>query len=266
MLAKLQSNGLVKARGYKKYRKQILNDAKIQLKRQLGKASRSNNSSNYYNSPLNSFDDRTKVLENYAILLYPFIQEKEVKQFFDRLQFIKDPRIRTTYATLLAKNEVTAPKALLDTLATDINTRILLFNKLKSAGKLNLFPKRYRNPKSLAEALVLDSHRFNAERDSIQFLREQPLSYKGKNYTGYFFKEQKGADYNKNFKIQLVVFDPSEGLTSIPFYKSEEVRIEDTDTDKEAIQYVSEAFTLKDRQRAEVYRPNAHGGYGFNGY
>lgn len=266
MLAKLQSKGLVKTRSYKKYRKQILNDAKIQLKRQLGKSTQASSSNSYYNPPPNPFNKGIKVLEDYAILLYPFIKEKEVRQFFSRLQFIKDPKIRTTYATLLAKDDAIVPRALLDTLAADINSRILLFNKLKGAGKLNLFPQQYKNSKSLAEALVLDSHGFDTTRDSIQFLKQQPLSYKGKNYIGYFYKTQKGSDYDKNFKIHLVVFDPSKGLTSKPFYRSDELRIEDTDTDKDAIQYVSEAFILKDRKRAEVYRPNSYGAYGFHGY
>ena len=166
----------------------------------------------------------------------------------------------------MTQSETTVPKALLDTLAADVNSRILLFNKLKSAGKLNLFPQRYKNSKSLAEALVLDTHRFNSKSDSIQFLQQQPLSYKGKNLVGYFYKTRKGTDYDKNFKIQLIVFDASKGLTTRPFYRSEELRIEDTDTDKDAIQYVSEAFILKDRKRAEVYRPNGYGGYGYHGY
>ena len=263
MLAKLQSKGLVKSRSYKKYRKQILNDAKIQLKRQLGKASQASSSPSYYNPPPNTFNNGSRVLEDYAILLYPFIKEKEVKQFFDRLQLIKDPKIRTTYATLLAQEVTTVPRALLDTLAADVNSRILLFNKLKNAGKLNLFPQRYKNVQSLAEALVFDAYRFNIERDSVQFLKQLPLRYKGKNYIGYFFKTQKGTDYDKNFKIQLIVFDPSKGLTTRHFYKGEELRIEDTDSDNEAIQYVSEAFILKDRKRAEVYRPNGYGGYGY---
>jgi uncharacterized protein YbaP (TraB family) len=266
ILAKLQSKGLVKTKVYKKYRKQILNDAKIQLKRQLGKSAKSNGASSYYSPTPSPFDSSPKVLEDYAILLYPFIQEKEVKQFFTRLQLIKDPKIRTTYATLLAQNETTVPRALLDTLAADVNSRVLLFNKLKNVGKLNLFPATYQNTKSLAQALVFDSYRFNAEKDSVVFLKQQPLSYKEKTYTGYFFKTRKGTDYDKNFKIQLIVFDPTKGLTTRPFYKSGEMRIEDTDTDKEAIQYVSEAFTLKDRQRAEVYRPNGYGSYGFHGY
>ncbi len=267
MLAKLQSNGLVKARSYKKYRKQILNDAKIQLKRQLGKVGgATNRAANYYNTQANSFTNSTKVLEDYAILLYPFIKEKEVKQFFNRLQLIRDPKIRTTYATLLSENELTVPRALLDTLAADLNSRVLLFNKLKNTGKLNLFPIRYKTTKHLAEALVFDTYHFNAERDSIHFLKQQPLSYKGKNYTGYFFKARKGTDYDKNFKIHLLVFDPAERLSPRPFYKSDGLRIEDTDTDKEAIQYASEAFVLKDRKRAEVYRPNSYGGYGYHGF
>ena len=206
------------------------------------------------------------MLEDYAILLYPFIKEKEVIQFFNRLQLIKDPKIRTTYATLLAQDDTTVPWALLDTLATDVNSRVLLFNKLKNAGKLDLFPQQHKNAKSLAEALLFDSYRFNAKRDFVQFLKQQPLSYKGKNYTGYFFKTQKGTDYDQNFKIQLILFDSSKGLTTRPFYRSKEIRIEDTDTDKETMQYVSEAFILKDRKRAEVYRPNGSAGYGFHGY
>ncbi|MFT5942804.1 MAG: hypothetical protein ACI9Q4_002070, partial [Sediminicola sp.] len=36
---------------------------------------------------------------------------------------------------------------------------------------------------------------------------------------------------------------------------SQGIRIEDTDTDKELIELVTEEFMLKDRQRAVVYRP-----------
>lgn len=266
LLARLQSEGLVKARSYKKYRKQILNDAKIQLKRQLGKSGSTNRAKNYYAASPSPYTNGTQVLEDYAILLYPFIKEKEVKQFFNRLQLIQDPKIRTTYATLLSKNELTVPTALLDTLAADLNSRVLLFNKLKRSGQLNLFPQRYKTTRHLAEALVFDTHYFNAERDSILFLKQQPLSHKGKNYSGYFFKARKGTDYDKNFKIHLLVFDPAAGLSSRPFYTCDGLRIEDTDTDKEAIQFASEAFVLKDRKRAEVYRPNGYGGYGYHGF
>ena len=98
------------------------------------------------------------------------------------------------------------------------------------------------------------------------FLEQRPLQYRGKSYTGYYFKTKKTNGYDKNFKMHLVVFENNKGLTAKPFYKSDELRIEDTDTDKEAMDYVSEGFLLKDRQRAIVYRPNLYNGYGYHGF
>jgi len=263
MLANLSSRGLIKPKSYKKYRKQILNDAKIQLKRQLGKH---NNSYDQHNSFRQTVNSDAKVLENYAVLLYPFIGEKEVKQFFDRLLLIKDPKIQTTYVALLAKNEMMIPYGMLDALAADVNSRSLLFHKLKKIKKLNLFPTKYRNERSLAEANIFKFKKFDSKKDSIVFVEQQPLQYRGKSYTGYYFKTKSNIEFDKNFKMHLVVFEKNKALTTKAFYKSEELRIEDTETEKEALTYVTEGFLLKNRKRAVVYRPNGYGGYGYHGY
>jgi len=270
MLANLKAKGFVKPKSYKKYRKQILNDAKIQLKRQLGQSSTSYNSRNYYDIPpptkTGSSIGSTKVLEDYAVLLYPFIKEKDVKQFFNRLLLVKDSQVRTTYAALLAQNELTLPFGMLDSLASDINSRAFLFNKLKAIGKLSLFPNKYRNERSLAETNLFNFKRFDTKKDSLFFIEKRSLEYRDKAYTGYYFKTKNGNDYDKNFKMHLVVFDNSKPLSTKPFYNSDALRIEDTDTDKEVLEYVTEAFLLKDRKRAIVYRPNGYGTYGFHGY
>lgn len=268
MLANLKAKGLVKPKSYKKYRKQILNDAKLQLKRQLGKNRLPYGSSNHYNPPPNPFNGNIKVLEDYAILLYPFIKEKDVKEFFTRLQFVKEPKIRATYAMLRATDTDGngVPKPLLNALASDINSRSLLFTKLKSVNKLNLFPEAYNNPKALAEAILFDKRKFSIERDSIVFLEQRCLNYRKKSYSGYYFKTRSRNDYDKNFKMHLIVFEDDTGLTTNPFYKSEGVRIEDTETDKEVMDYVSESFLLKDRHRAEAYRPNGYNAYGYHGF
>jgi uncharacterized protein YbaP (TraB family) len=268
MLANLKAKGLIKPKSYKKYRKQILNDAKIQLKRQLGKSSLSYNQNDYHNAiqSVQGVGVNTKVLEDYAVLLYPFVKEKDVKQFFNRLLLVKDANVRTTYAALLSKDEMALPYGMLDSLAADINSRGLLFNKLKTINKLSLFPNKYRNERFLAESSLFAFKRFNAKKDSISFVEKRSLNYKGKALTGYYFKTQNNRDYNKNFKMHLVVFDNSKPLSTQPYYKSDDLRIEDTDTDKEVLEYVTEGFLLKDRQRAIVYRPNSYGGYGFHGY
>ena len=271
MLANLKAKGLIKPKSYKKYRKQILNDAKIQLKRQLGhnQNSTSNSQRDYYDTSISiapSATASTKVLEDYAVLLYPFIKEKEVKQFFNRLLMLKDAKVRTTYAALLIKNEIALPYCMLDSLAADINSRPLLFNKLKTIKKLNKFPVEYKNEQSLAESSLFSFKHFDAKKDSISFVEKRNLDYRGKAFTGYYFKTNSNDEYDTNSKMHLVVFDTSKPLSTIPFYTSDELRIEDTETDKEVLEYVTEAFLLKDRQRAIVYRPNGYGGYGFHGY
>jgi len=263
MLANLTSKGYIKPKSYKKYRKQILNDAKIQLKRQLGQLSLKREQNNSRRQAANT---DTKVLEHYAVLLYPFVNEKDVKQFFNRLTLVKDPKVQTTYATLLSKNEMSLPYGMLDALAADINSRALLFNKLKGIGKLNLFPAKYRNEKSLAESQLFEFKNFGTNRGSIVFVEQQPLKYKEKSYTGYYFKTKSNTESGKNFKMHLVVFEKNKPLTTKAFYKSKELRIEDTETDKEALSYVTEGFLLKNRQRAIVYRPHAYDAYGYHGY
>ncbi|RKN82645.1 TraB/GumN family protein [Ulvibacterium marinum] len=262
MLAKLKAKGLIKPKHYKKYRKQILNDAKIQLKRQMGLSGMSIQN-NYHKKIRNQ---SSGVLENYAILLFPFRKEKEVAQFFERLQWVKDRRIRTTFAMLLAQEESPIPQTMLIGLAKNVNSRLLLFNKFKEINKLNVFPKTYKSERYLAESLLFEQRPYLQNQDSVLFVAERTLQYRGKTYSGYYFKTRNNQDYDTNFTMRLVVFEKGKGLTAKPFYKNEGLRIEDTDTEEEAINYATEEFFLKDRKRAQVYRPMGYGGYGYHGY
>ena len=263
MLAQLTAKGLVKPKRYKKFRKQMLNDAKIQLKRQLGLA---NYSGINRKAHRNYRNQNNGILEDYVVILYPFRKEKDMKQFFQRLLLVKDKNIRATYVSLLAKDNLPIPEGMLNTLASDINSRSLLFNTLEGIEKISLFPEAYRNEQSLAEASVFELKPFTEQRDSIAFVEQKPLTYRGKEYTGYYFKTRNNLDYDANFKMHLIVFEKGKRLTTKPFYKNKGLRIEDIDTDEDAINYVTEAFLLKDRKRATVHKPNGYGGYGFNRY
>ncbi|NHF60488.1 TraB/GumN family protein [Flavobacteriaceae bacterium TP-CH-4] len=262
MLARLRNKGLIKPKNYKKYRKQLLNDAKIQLKRELG--NHYNQNENRYYAQLQKKGDNE--LEDYAMLLYPFRNEKDVKLFFDRLLQVKDRKIRTTHAMLMAREGNPMPEGILESLASDINSRALLFSKLRRIGRADLFPLEFRSERYLAESLLYESGHFDAEQDSIEFIDQRDIGYKGKQLTGYYFKTRSNDGYDSNFSMNLVVFEKGDALTAQPFYKKQGMRIEDTDTDLEAIAYITEEFLLQDRQRAEVYRPNSYNGYGFYGY
>ncbi len=264
MLAQLVAENHIKPKIYKKYRKQMLNDAKVQLKRQLGVSNYRHLNRNRNNN--GNHNAGRELLEDYAVLLYPFIQEKEVGQFFERLRLVQDEKVKTTYATLLAKANVPLPLGFIDSLAADINSRNLLFNKFKKIGKLDLIPSHYRTEKALAEALLFEFKDYDERRHSSIFLEQRSLQYNDKTFTGYYFKTRDNQDYDKNYKMHLIVFENGKALSTLPYFQNDGLRIEDTDTDTEVLEYVTEAFLLKDRPRAQVYRPNSFGAYGFHGY
>ncbi len=260
LLAILASKGYVKPNTYKKYRKQILTDAKIQLKRQFNYDAFKREQ--YQRNHNINFKQNENVLEDYMVLLHPFMHEKEIKQFFNRLITVKDAKLRTTHVKLMAKNNFPIPNGMLVSLAGDINSRVLLFNKLEGIGKLNLFPSQYKSQKYLAEASIFAHKEYNNKQDSIVFVDQTSLQYRGKNYTGYYYKISKIHGYNKNTKMHLVVFENSKDVQSNPYYKNDGALIEGTDSDTEIIDFVTEEFMLKDRKRAMAFNPDHKGGYG----
>ncbi len=155
----------------------------------------------------------------------------------------------------MARDNKNIPFGMVESLASNINSRALLFNRLSDIDKLSLFPVQYSTQKQLAEASLFDQEEYDETQNTILFITERPIKYRGKEYTGYYFKLRNNQDYDDGFKMYLVVYENIIDLQTKPFFKSQGIRIEDTDTDKELIEWVTEEFLLKDRQRAIVYRP-----------
>ncbi|WP_298474757.1 TraB/GumN family protein [uncultured Maribacter sp.] len=259
ILSRLKGKGYVKTKVYKKYKKQILNDAKILLKRQLGVDSDLKTQNRFSNH--NSGQIRTSnILEDYVILLFPFRKEKTVQQFFTQLQMVKNPEIRTTHIALLAENNEIIPTGILKELAKNIESRAKLFKKLKAINKLQFFPSMYKTQQHLAETLLYTNTDYVNDKALLKYICQEQLQYQGKAMTAYYFKKGGNHDYDKNYKMHMLVFENKKGLQTEPFYKNNAMRIEDTDTDEETINYVREQFLLKNHNRAIIYRPN---GYGF---
>src|SRR5690606_17783270 len=175
LLAKLMGKDMIKPKVYKKIQNQILNDAKVQLKRLLGQAM-----DQIIESPSRPITNNNySILEDYAILLYPFIKENEVAAFFNRLSLVKDPNIRTSYIALLAKKDQDLlkdpqkiPNGSLLELAEDPKTRLILFQKLKGIGKLNLFPEQFYEQRAIAESFLYTTLKLNPEQHSVEFIKD----------------------------------------------------------------------------------------------
>jgi hypothetical protein len=250
---------MVKPKIYKSYRKQILNDAKLQLKRHLGQTGRDGSQNRFFNSPRAT---NLSILKDYMILLHPFIKEKGMGQFFDRLLMSRDPNIRTTYVSLFVADRMELPAGMIDSLAAQVNSRGMLFSTLKKQGKLSLFPKQYKTPKLLAAACFTEQDMGPGNGNDPIFVEQRNLEYRQKKYTGHYFKLRDPQEDAGQYKMFLVVFENDGRLREEPYYKSSGMAMEDTDTDSETIRLVTEEFLLRDRPRAIVHRPFLYGSFG----
>jgi uncharacterized protein YbaP (TraB family) len=260
LLATLYSHGEIKPKRYKKYMDPLVNDANMQLKRQLGLESQSRIQNVSFNK---NNRQQKKLLEDYTSLLFPFRKDRAVTPFFTRMWQVKDPGVRTTYMALLASEGIYIPQGIIDSLASDINSRKLFFNKLHAVDKVSLFPEKYATLQMLAEAALFEGDRFDPSIDTIRFIGEQLLQYEGRDYKGFYFKHKNQLDFNKNFKMYLLVY-PVDALPGEDvYYKSKGLRMADTDTEVEVMRFVTEEFHLKDHPRAVVFEPEEKIGYHF---
>ena len=263
LLAELKSKNIIRSNTYKKYVDVMTTDARIQLKRNLGRQ----NSFHFQRSSQQiSNKQNNQLLDDYAILLFPFRKQKDIQQFYLRLVQVKAPIIRTTYAALMVLEDEHSPLNFIDSLAGDINSRALLFDKLKAYNKIHLFPPLYYVQEALAESAIFEDRSFIASKDQVIYLGKDLLESTGNEYNAYFFKIRSKQDFDKNYQVHMVVYNADEEVTTEYFYKNDGYRMSDMDTDETAMDYVKEEFQLRDRSRAIVYRPEIKLSYSSLGF
>ncbi|MDX1315272.1 MAG: TraB/GumN family protein, partial [Eudoraea sp.] len=263
LLASLKSGGYIHSGKYRAYKKFILNDARIQLKRHLGHV----NGEGDYDLLGSAINRRqtAQLLEDYLILLYPFTKDNNVADLFGLLGLVKDPEIKTTYAQLMAVNDEHGPLALIDSLAADINSRLMMYSKLKAIGKTYLFPDNYKTQEALAEASLFEDRRFLPVYDEVVYLGENELLDGDHSYEVHYFKTRSTMDYEKGFKIQIVAYDGEQELSTKYLFKNDGYLLPDTDSDQDGMDHVTEEFLLRNRKRAVVGSDHNTHDYGYLG-
>ena len=157
LLSYLVETGHIKGANYKKNYKQILREAKIELKSQISKEQNSvanDGKKRYrYESYKNKGNDE---LTYYATLLMPFYHKSDVKLFFDKLSKVQDYEVQTDIAVRKAKKDVDVKDSVWTYLASDLINRNYLYKALKKSDQLDLFPKAYLTQNLINESLLYD--------------------------------------------------------------------------------------------------------------
>ena len=244
LLAKLKDSGMVKQKTYKKYKNQLINDAKMEIKRNLG---------NYNNYGYNSYSQN---LATYVRLIFPYRNERSAQDFFEKLMNVEDTNALVKYYVLLTKAKETIPEALTKKLLEDEENQYLLIEKLDDAKLLSKLKSINISQQQFAKSKLLSDANFEKEKDSIAFLFKRDfVTDKGKNAVMYFFKIDKDDEYSGKVEaLHYISFikpkDPKQLV--VDYYSKSESYGTIVDKTKELEEQYIEILNLaiyKDRQR-----------------
>jgi uncharacterized protein YbaP (TraB family) len=186
LLVTLVDSNFIKAKQYESYFTKIYFDARLELKKQQSKDEKIQDLENNDNTEPGLFTGvnnlKTK-LDEYAVLLMPFYNKPQVKTFFDKILYSRDPLLQLSTAALMLRNRKFVPDSILNKLAAKNEYRGKLFKSLDNAKLLNKFPHHYKNQMDIAKSLLSSN-----KMDSIVYLSNRLINFRNKQGHVYFFK------------------------------------------------------------------------------
>lgn len=173
---------------------QILREAKMVLKSQIGyeqaEGAKSNNNNYYYTSYLNRGNTE---LVMYSKMLMPFYKDKNVRAYFNKLRLVKDYTVRTEVAVECVKNKIKVDESEWRSLMSDPINYALVYRRLEQIQSLQLFPAELVSQEMMAKSLLYKEN-FNFKTDSVLLVKKQPVNLNGTDGYFYFFKSKKEKD------------------------------------------------------------------------
>lgn len=192
LLVTLVDSNMIRADEYEQYFSKIYFDARIELKKQLGKDEKKMEQDSKKEEVdisslrFNSYGNES--LKDYQVLLMPFYEKNNnVPRFFEKLLRSKDPLVRLSTAVLLLRNNKMVADNILQSLAASDRFRGKLFSALELAKRLDKFPVQFRNQTAIARSYLLADKDY-AKIDSVAYLEKQAVAYGNKKGMVYFFK------------------------------------------------------------------------------
>ncbi|PWG06353.1 TraB/GumN family protein [Polaribacter aquimarinus] len=248
LLVELIDEKLINSSDYLSYKKQLLNQAKIELKRQLGKKSNENSYASKSDGDL---------LKLYVKLLFPFRKDKNVKTFFNNVEFIKNSDVKSTLIMLQIDASEKYNKDIFRDLVSNLSSRGVLYEKLHNIKKTSIFPEKYKNKEEIYKALLFKRNQKKELKDSIVFLESRFFEVSKTKFEIYFYKSKINKNstqkYNKDWKMNYIIFEAKDDEISIkPINDVNNKNLDTTKPIEEIIDDLVEENKLKNRKRVNL--------------
>jgi hypothetical protein len=254
LLARLKDSSLIKPNSYSKYKNQLINDGKTEVKRSLGSPSGNNHA---YNS-------NTSALVTYVKLIYPYRNERSAQDFFEKLLNVDDRNALAAYFVLLTKNKEKIPEKLNEKLIEDEANQYLLIEELEDANLLSKLQSNLIDQQQFAKSKLLSNAGDEKENDALNFLVTRNFTTeKGKPAVMYFFKMEKEDGYSGKIEaLHYISFIKPEqrNILVVDYYNRSENYGTTVDRTKSLEEHYTEIINLaiyKDRKRVT---PSARSG------
>lgn len=261
LLSELIMANKIKSKRYKKNYKQLLREAKIELKKQISveQNNLSKNSTNRYR--YESFENRgNEDLLNFATILLPFYTKTDVEFFFNKLNSVKDFKFQTDIAVNKARYGIIINDSVWTYLASNLINRSYLYQSLFYNKLIDLFPKQYLDQSLMSESQLYGTN-FNVKKDSILFIEKRKISVQNDTGYVYFYKSKKEND--DNWYLDLIGLQPldSTKINITPQVEETRIKIEKYKKLSEIIDDQIETIKLKGHPRANKKGAKGHDWY-----
>lgn len=226
VLAHKVDSGFIHPKVYKKHVPQLLREAKLVLKAQISKeqtnqANENSNSDylgeyysyNYYRNNSESKEymyEGNELLENYIIVLMPFYDKADVKDFIKKAMKSKDLEVQNLLVCQLLKHKIPVDTSVINFLASDIPNVAGFYRKLTSYKLLEFFPEKYQSQELFAKSSLFNDD-FDFEKDSIEFVEKRYVNTgKVEGYVYFFKTKELNDDYWELCYIGVYPMDEKE--------------------------------------------------------
>ncbi|MFL9845357.1 TraB/GumN family protein [Flavobacterium rhizosphaerae] len=207
-VAQLIEDDVIKPKKLKSYKKMLLTNTRLEIKREKSRlASRESNGNNYYSG------SRSGDLSDYMELLYPFRNDKDVKAVFKNIRALDMEDTKLEMATLdirsgnINETEINALLANPETLFKVLG--VLTANRQTSYLK-NIADEQ------IAQSAVLTIAKLNTEKDSLSLISKKTVAFNDKQITFYFYKIEDISD-DENDDYMYGYAPTANRLTAIAF-------------------------------------------------
>lgn len=241
ILAKLKDSSLIKTKDYKKYKKTIINDGKMEIKRSLSEKS--------------GYQSRKSALYSYVKLIFPFRKESAAESFFQKLLDSENAEALTTYYALLEKAKEPIPAKLKNKTLDEYKNQALLVDKLYALSLKKPYLTKEISQLKYAKSYLFSNVNIETGIDFISFVTQKDFETdKGKKGTIYFFKLDSKSEYGDSKKIYYVAFletkKENELATEVYFQSNYNgTYISENEKEEEVIENVLKLVKYKNRKR-----------------